>query len=133
MKQSSVPVNKADRPVQFRQQDAQRIASAVHAVETARRDRKPSWLPRAFTGKGTGDGLLHLCKTTATFQKGTLARLPVYESCEPPNETASTNTDGSYVTIGDVVNKYATIPANRFVSIGQHGNGYWYVVSAECG
>lgn len=76
---------------------------------------------------------MRLCKTTASFQKNTLATLPVYENCDPPNEAVSKNEDGSNLTIPGVVNKYATIPANRFVSIALHGNGHWYVVAAECG
>lgn len=52
MKKSSVPANKTDRLVQFKFQDAQRIASVVHTVETARRDRRGSVLPRASGGGG---------------------------------------------------------------------------------
>ena len=123
MKRSSVPANKADRLVQFRLQDAQRIASAVHIVETERRAVKPSRLPRAFAGGKKA----RLCKTGAKFSKGTIATLDVWEDGTPPNETQSQGQQ-----IEDVVNKYADIEANKFVSVSLHGNGHWYVISAEC-
>lgn len=44
------PANKTEQVVQFRHKDAQRIASAVHAYETARRGKNPSVLPRAVGG-----------------------------------------------------------------------------------
>ncbi|NBT36378.1 MAG: hypothetical protein EBT03_12735 [Betaproteobacteria bacterium] len=70
---------------------------------------------------------LHLCKTTSEFAKGTTATLNVWEDGTPPNETQT-----SGFTIENVVNKYATIAANKFVSVARHGNGYWYVIAAEC-
>lgn len=76
---------------------------------------------------GGGDGALsRLCKTTTAFLKGTVATLDVWEDGDPPNET---QTEGQ--TVADVVNKYADIPACTFVSVAKHGNGRWYVVSAE--
>lgn len=87
---------------------------------------------------GTGDRLAvvrlgdsfnphRLCKTSAAFAKGTFATLDVWEDGTPPGETQSTG-----VTCTDVINKYANIGAGKFVSVARHGNGYWYVVSAEC-
>ena len=70
---------------------------------------------------------LRLCKTSSAFNKGTAATLDVWENGTPPNETQTTGE-----TISGVVNKYANIGANKFVSVALHGNGYWYVVAAEC-
>lgn len=52
MKKKDVAANKGDRIVQFKHADAQRIASVVHEVESARRGRNPSKLPRASGGGG---------------------------------------------------------------------------------
>jgi predicted RecA/RadA family phage recombinase len=68
-----------------------------------------------------------LCKTSSSFAKGTTATLDVWEDGTPPSETQTTG-----VTIPDVVNKYANIGSGKFVSVALHGNGRWYVVSAEC-
>lgn len=48
--------NNGDQPSQFRVRDAQRIANVVHQVESARKGRNPSTLPRAVGGGG-GDGI----------------------------------------------------------------------------
>lgn len=74
-----------------------------------------------------GETPLRLCKTTGAFDKGTTATLDVWEDCGPPGEAQSVG-----VTLAGVVNKYADIPSDRFVSVARHGNGYWYVVAAEC-
>jgi hypothetical protein len=62
VKQRNQPSNRGDQPVTFRHKDAQRIAGAVNAHETGRRDRRPSQLPRAAGGGGGGANLM-----TATF------------------------------------------------------------------
>lgn len=121
----SAAANRGDQLGQFRAQDAQRIASVVHIVETARRDRNPSKLPRAFGGGGGTP--LRLCKTVYEFPKGTIATLEVCEAGTPPAETYSDE------KVESVINKYADIGASKFVSVALHGNGRWYVVSAECG
>ena len=68
-----------------------------------------------------------LCKTSSAFNKGTIATLDVWESGTPPSETQTTG-----VTIPDVINKYANIATNKFVSVALHGNGRYYVIAAEC-
>lgn len=72
-------------------------------------------------------GHQRLCKTSATFNKGTVATLNVWESGTPPNET---QTAGQ--TVPDVINKYANIASGKWVSVALHGNGRWYVIAAEC-
>lgn len=57
-----------DTLVAFKYADAQRIARAVFAHETARRGRKPSTLPRASGGGGGGGGGV----VEATFTGGWL-------------------------------------------------------------
>ena len=75
---------------------------------------------------GAGAGL-RLCKTSAAFDKGTIATLNVWEDGTPPSET---ETIGSQIE--GVINKYADIKAGKFCSVATHGNGKWYVVAAEC-
>lgn len=69
----------------------------------------------------------HLCKTSAAFNKGTVATLNIWESGTPPNETQTAG-----ATVPDVINKYANIASGKWVSVAMHGNGRWYVVAAEC-
>jgi hypothetical protein len=47
-------VNQGDQTIQFRKQDAQRIAATVYAHEAARRGRNPSTLGRSAGGAGGG-------------------------------------------------------------------------------
>jgi hypothetical protein len=72
-------------------------------------------------------GRMRLCKTSSSFNKGTVATLNVWENGTPPSET---QTSGE--TVEDVVNKYANIGTGKWVSVALHGNGRWYVVAAEC-
>ncbi len=68
-----------------------------------------------------------LCKASAAFPKGTTATLNVWEDGSLANEAQTTGS-----TLPDVMNVYADIGANKFVSVARHGNGRWYVVAAEC-
>lgn len=104
--------------------DAVRINNVVQAYEGGRRDRKPSSLPRA---PGNG-GVLRLCKTICPFPKNSKGTVEIWEEGTPPNETIS-----SGETLEDVVNKYADIETGKFVSVAAHGNGYFYIVAADCG
>lgn len=65
-KERDKPANENEQLVQFRRRDAQRIANAVHAHETARRGRNPSRLPRA-AGEGGEGGAADAGLVTATF------------------------------------------------------------------
>lgn len=112
-----------ERRVHLTESSAKRIASAVRAVENGGRD-----MPGVtFRQPGGDDGGIRLCKTSATFTKGTTATLNVWESGTPPSETQSTG-----VTVAGVVNKFATIASGKWVAIAQAGNGSWYVIAAEC-
>jgi hypothetical protein len=118
---SKSPANKGDQVVQFRMRDAERIAGAVQAYETAVRESSPSSLPRAFPG---GAKCL-LGKTTASWSKGTSQNITIYNEGVPPSETAGET------TIEDVWNKFADIEANKWVMFTSF-NGHYYVIAAEC-
>jgi hypothetical protein len=108
--------------VAFTRDSASRISAATLAYERGNRDQSPIHF------RDTGDDFsLRLCKTSAAFNKGTVATLNVWESGTPPNET---QTSGE--TVADVINKYANIASGKFVSVALHANGRWYVVAAEC-
>ena len=108
--------------VRFTRESAAEIAALVRAARNGDRKTPGIRLPHMASS-----GVLHLCKTTSEFTKGTTSKLNVWEGGDPPNETQSADR-----TIENVVNKYATIAANKFVSVARHGNGYWYVIAAEC-
>jgi len=117
------PANKTEQVVQFRHKDAQRIASAVHAHETARRGRNPSTLPRAAGGGGIS---LRVGKTTATWTKGTVATIPLWEEGTPPNETESNS------SLEGCVNKWADVAGDKWVGMMRGPGGVHYLVVAEC-
>lgn len=121
MKKSSVPANKTDRLVQFKMQDAQRIASVVHIVESERRGRNPSRLPRAFAGRGT----LRLGTISATWEKGTTATV------------TQINGDGSAITpevTFQAKNWFARVvvdcPTKKVACASV--DGAWILIAAEC-
>lgn len=110
------------RRVTFSEDGARRIVNAVRGYERGNRDQPPVMF------RQPGDDFpLRLCKTSAAFNKGTVATLNVWEAGTPPAETQTTG-----VTVANVVNKYANIGANKFVSVALHSNGRWYVIAAEC-
>jgi hypothetical protein len=78
-----------------------------------------------------GDGLHathHLCKTPAGgMNKGTVANLDVWQ-----NPYGATSPASSGTQLPNVINAYADLLGNKFVSVALHGNGRWYVVAAEC-
>lgn len=115
-----------NRPVMLTADAARRIGRAVQAYEQGRA-RIPAKPLRTAAGDDGGE-TMRLCRTSCAFDKGTVQTLAVWEDGTPPNETISAGE-----TVQDVVNKYADIEANAFVSVALHGNGRWYVVSAECG
>lgn len=70
--------------------------------------------------------IIRLGKTTNYWPKGTLATIAIYDQGEPLSETS----------VGDIVgvtNKTQNVQANKWVWIARAANGYWYLVSAECG
>lgn len=114
--------NDSNKPVAFTASTARRIARTVAAFESGGRNQPPI----QFRTSGD-DEPLRLCKTTAAWNKGTLATLEVWEDGTPPSEAKTTG-----LTIPDCVNKFANVGSGKFCSIALHANGYWYLIAAEC-
>jgi hypothetical protein len=114
--------NQTEQLVQFRHREAQRIANAVAAHEARRRDRKPSFLPRA-PGAG-GGAAFRLALFTGAWIKGTLK---VVRFAAATNETVSAqNVFGGIAPVN---------PSNmqRKVGIAQEGTTTtWIAIAAEC-
>lgn len=109
--------------VTFSESGAKRIAAATLAHERGNRDAPPV----RFRQVGD-DMVVRLCKLDVAFNKGqVLPLVNVYESGTPPDETL---TQG--VVLPNVVNKFANIAANKFFAVAPGGNGYYYVIAAEC-
>jgi hypothetical protein len=69
---------------------------------------------------------LRIGKTTATWNKGTLATITLWETGTPPNETQGGG------AIENVVNKWATVASGKWVGIQLAKNGSYYLVVSEC-
>ena len=112
-----------NRPVTFTPAAARRIASAVSRVENGRQvtpGRKLKYMA------DEGGDAIRLCKSgSSKWTKGSARTVDVWEDGEPGDESQST---GETV---EAYNRYADIPANTFCSVARHGNGSWYVISAE--
>jgi hypothetical protein len=109
--------NKGEQPVQFRQRDAQRIASVVHTVETARRDRNPSSLPRAVGGGGS----FATARFTGSWSKDTLKTITFIR------DTAAT------AIASNIFSHIAAPPSGqtRRCAVALEGTT-WILVAAEC-
>lgn len=103
--------------------DAKRIANVVTAYENGNRSQRPI---KYRTQRQAGSPV-RLGKTTAAWSKGTTATVTIYEEGTPPNETSSST------TIENCVNKFANVASGKWVIVARGGNGYWYLISAECG
>jgi len=112
------------KPVAFSEDGARRIVAATKIVEAGNRD-----MPGIrFRDAGSDDGdPVRLGKTTATWTKGTTATINIWESGTPPSETQT-----SGVTIANCVNKFATVGSGKWVIVARGGNGFWYLIAAEC-
>lgn len=110
------------KPVAFSEDGARRVIAATKIVEAGDR----SMPPIRFRDPGSDDGdPVRLGKTTATWTKGTLATIDLYEEGTPPSETTSST------TLANCVNKMVTVPSGRWVEVALGANGYWYLVWAE--
>lgn len=107
--------------VTFTESGAKRIAAATLAYERGNRDSPPVTF-RSVVGD---DETVRLGKTTGEWQKDSLHSVAVHELGTPPFETDS----GVSLTC---VNKFLTIPANKWVIVAKAGNGYWYLIAGEC-
>lgn len=108
--------NSGEQLVQFRLSDAQRISNAVTWVESHRRDRKPSWLPRAAgSSVAATDNGIYLGTFTGPWAKGGTKNVYV--------GTASYS----------VVNHFATVDLSGKCAFARIVNGGSYIlIAAEC-
>jgi hypothetical protein len=112
------------RKVAFTEEAAGRVARATLAFERGNRDQSPI---RFRTASDEGDPI-RIGKTTATWLKGTLATITLYEDGTPPSETTASPAE----TLEECVNKFADVPSNKWVSVARAANGSWYLIAAEC-
>lgn len=112
------------RKVAFTEDTAKRVAAATLAYERGGRDQPPV----RFRQVADDGDPVRLGKTTATWTKGTLATIELYEEGTPPSETKKSPAD----TLASCVNKFANVASGKWVIVARGGNGSWYLVSAEC-
>lgn len=115
-----------DRGVMITRGAAQRIQRVVQRVDNMNRDCGGLKLR---TEVGDDSEPVRLGKTTAAWNKGTLATIELYEEGTPPSESKATPAD----TLEDCVNKFANVASGKWVIVARGGNGSWYLISAECG
>jgi len=113
------------RRVSFTEDGARRIVNAVRDHERGNANQPPVRFNRPVGGDDGGDPV-RLGKTTATWTKGTLATIDLYEEGTPPSETTSSE------TLEDCVNKFADVATGKWVIVAMAGNGSWYLIAAEC-
>jgi hypothetical protein len=119
-RKDDAPANKAERVVQFRQKDAQRIASVVHTIETARKDAKTSKLPRAIGG--SGGGTFATARFTGAWSKDTLKTITFLA-----DTTETVNASNIFSTI--------SLPSSGVTAlrcaVALEGTT-WVLIAAEC-
>lgn len=71
---------------------------------------------------------VRLGKTTATWTKGTISSIELYEEGTPPSETRNA-TD---YTLANCVNKFSTVQSGKWVMVAKMTNNRWYLIAAEC-
>lgn len=118
--------NKGDRGGLVSRESMRRIGRVVQHYEHGERNRGGLPLPRAWGDDGGNP--IRIGKTTAAWNKGTLATITLYERGTPPNETANSPSE----TIEDCVNKWADVQADKWVAVALAQNGSYYLVVAEC-
>lgn len=110
------------RPVTFNEDGARRVIAATKAYEGGNR----SVPPVSFRHVADDGDPVRLGKTTAAWTKGTTATIDLYESGTPPSENSSS------ATLTECVNKFANVASGKWVIVARGGNGYWYLIAAEC-
>lgn len=112
--------------VQFTRESAERISRVVRESETAPLPGSAlAFAPLAQAPQPRG---MRLGKTTATWSAGTLATITLWEQGTPPNETQTSPTR----TIANCVNKFGSVPANKWVALARGPGGRHYLIAAEC-
>jgi hypothetical protein len=102
------------------------MAAATRAYERGNRDQSAVMFRQ---GGDDGGDPVRLGKTTARWDKGSLATIELFEEGTPPSEGKKTPAD----TLANCVNKFATVSTGKWVMVARGGNGYWYLIAAECG
>jgi len=111
------------KPVAFSEDGARRVIAATKAYEAGNRN-----MPGIrFRDVGGDDDPVRLGKTSAAWNKGTLATINVWEDGTPLSETQT-----SGVTLTDCVNKFAYVAAGKWVMLAKAANGSYYLIAAEC-
>lgn len=114
--------NPGSQPVTFTLGDAQRIGDVVRIVETGRRGRIGSSLPRATGGGGGGSGGIMLASFTGTWWKGTEKVVTILES--PVTSTAS-----AVNVLANIASKPGP-PRKCYVAVS--GTAALSLIAAEC-
>lgn len=113
--------------VKFTEGAARRIAEATRAYERGNRDQPPVKFRAPPSDDGEGEPV-RIGKTSATWNKGTLANINLWEGGTPPSETQTSPTE----TLTGCVNKFGTVAANKWVALMKGANGSYYLIAAEC-
>lgn len=114
------------KPVAFNEDGARRVIAATKAHEAGNRNMPGVRFRNA--GGGDDEGWpVRLGKTTAAWNKGTLATINVWESGTPPNETQTAG-----ATITGCVNKFANVATGKWVIVAKGETGSYYLIAAEC-
>jgi hypothetical protein len=105
----------------------EKLRVTIDRVDEMPYGKRPTKIETRFEDVPRSAGArLRLGKTTATWTKGTLATIPLWENGDAPNETASgTNLE-------DCVNKFATVQSNKWVGMLRGPGGKHYLIAAEC-
>ena len=117
--------NKGKRPTTLTRSAVKRIGRAVNAYERGDRD-VPGRKFRRFGGGDSGEPV-RLGKTTAAWEKNTLAEITLWEEGDPPGEAAAS----PEVTLEDVVNHLHYVAADVFVLLAMGETGSWYLIASE--
>jgi hypothetical protein len=113
------------RTVRLTEDAARRMAAATRAYERGNRDQSAIMFRQ---GGDDGGDPVRLGKTTAAWNKGTTATIELFEEGTPPSEGKKTPAD----TLTNCVNKFANVATGKWVIVARGGNGYWYLIAAEC-
>jgi hypothetical protein len=119
--------NKGKRPTTLTRGAVRRVARAVNAYERGDRD-VPGRKFRRFGVGGDDSEPMRLGKTSAAWEKGTLATITLYDAGVPPSETTAATPE----TLEDCVNKFSNVEADKWVMLALAGNDAWYLIAAEC-
>ncbi len=111
------------KPVVLSRDAVARTERCVKAYESGASIAGGGWYP----ARDDSDPV-RLGKTTAAWNKGTLATITLYESGTPPNEITATPAE----TLANCVNKFANVASGKWVIVARGPQGYWYLISAEC-